>query len=46
MPPVPRLLGGQLPGVLAVLDLDQVAGADQVAGDVELAAVDRDVAVA
>ena len=44
--PSARLLGGQLAGVVAVLDLDLVAGADQVAGDVELPAVDQDVPVA
>ena len=32
--------------MLAVLDLDHVAGPDEVARDVELAAVDQDVAVA
>ena len=39
--PSARFAGGQLAGVVAVLDLDLVAGADQVAGDVELPAVDQ-----
>src|SRR3954447_16548496 len=40
-----QVVGGELARVLAVLDLDLVAGADEIAGDVELATVDRDVPV-